>query len=101
MKLTEAACTSIRISSPAGTGSSNSPMRRSSAPVKLSQSTALIGALQSYHDQKTAWGAAKDLAKKHKNKKKKKQTKQKTKKKHTPQSRYRASIVCAATARSE
>jgi hypothetical protein len=62
MKLTEAAWTSIKISSLAGIGSSISPMRRSSEPVNASQSTAFIAALQSDRDRTTAWGGAQDLA---------------------------------------
>src|SRR5262245_34513877 len=45
MKLTDAACTSIRTSSPAGFGSSMSAIARSSGPVNALQSTALIVAL--------------------------------------------------------
>src|SRR3954466_15911309 len=46
MKLTEAACTSIRISSAAGFGSSISPMPSPSGPSNDRHSTALIAILR-------------------------------------------------------
>src|SRR5664279_3685460 len=54
MKLTEAAWTSIRISSLAGIGSMISPMRRCSGPVNALQRTALIAVLR-------VGGAARDM----------------------------------------